>query len=355
MRGICISENIQKNAGWVSWSDSIENGNSRTLDLSASEKSAMWIFRLDKGAAWPFVGLSYNLNKSDYLVIDKKKLQENDSLVMDLKMNKPGYVIVQLSVVDPNITKPSDSLSYRVLQTTITVQSEKKRIAIPLHNFRVAEWWRLRYRVAPEDTNRYLTAIQAVEWAVSDTSLVGKIDTLHIGKFEFIRKKTHISVVWFIGFIVLLFLGVAMVFSFRPRKQHFVEKPILNDVSVNQIAPIPLETAPSDWERVMAYIQANYHKQEIDIETVAKELGFSESKLSRLIRDHHAEGFRALIHSLRICEACRLLKETELNITEIAYMLGYATPSHFNREFKAREGVTPTSYRKIVIVRIQNG
>jgi len=61
------------------------------------------------------------------------------------------------------------------------------------------------------------------------------------------------------------------------------------------------------------------------ISKVAQEIGFSESKLSHLINGKYPGGFRSLVHELRITEGKRLLKEADINVSEIAYKLGYVT------------------------------
>ncbi|WP_369699113.1 helix-turn-helix domain-containing protein [Paenibacillus silviterrae] len=49
----------------------------------------------------------------------------------------------------------------------------------------------------------------------------------------------------------------------------------------------------------------------------------------------------------KITEGKRLLREKpNLNNSDIAYLIGLLSASHFNRHFKAMTGTTPTKYRK---------
>jgi AraC-like DNA-binding protein len=50
-------------------------------------------------------------------------------------------------------------------------------------------------------------------------------------------------------------------------------------------------------------------------------------------------------HWCRIQEAKRLLNETDLNVTEIAFRLGFNSHSYFSAIFKDQEGLTPSEYR----------
>ncbi|GAB3789927.1 AraC family transcriptional regulator [Spirosoma horti] len=47
-----------------------------------------------------------------------------------------------------------------------------------------------------------------------------------------------------------------------------------------------------------------------------------------------------------VVEARRLLQYTDLDVIEIAYQIGYVTPSHFIKLFKLVTGLTPSQYRK---------
>lgn len=52
------------------------------------------------------------------------------------------------------------------------------------------------------------------------------------------------------------------------------------------------------------------------------------------------------IINIRIQKAKRLLKNTSLHISEVAYECGYENVSHFIRQFHDKVGVTATAYRK---------
>ena len=52
------------------------------------------------------------------------------------------------------------------------------------------------------------------------------------------------------------------------------------------------------------------------------------------------------IRILRMKRAMKLLNSTELNISEIAYNLGFSDPNYFTRTFQKVYGKTPSSIRK---------
>ena len=56
-------------------------------------------------------------------------------------------------------------------------------------------------------------------------------------------------------------------------------------------------------------------------------------------------GFNDYINSLRVSNACKLLRKTDLSITEISERVGFNTLRTFNRAFSKQMGMTPREYR----------
>ena len=56
--------------------------------------------------------------------------------------------------------------------------------------------------------------------------------------------------------------------------------------------------------------------------------------------------FKQYLNKIRLSEAKRLLKETDRQIADIAYHVGYKNVTHFHRIFKQNEKISPNEYRK---------
>lgn len=99
--------------------------------------------------------------------------------------------------------------------------------------------------------------------------------------------------------------------------------------------------------RVMQYVNAHLMDSELDVAALCKELGLGRSKLFRQIKEDFGVTPQHLIQETRLQRAAEwLVHRQELNISEIAYDLGYQSPKYFARCFKDRFGMTPTQYRK---------
>ena len=59
-----------------------------------------------------------------------------------------------------------------------------------------------------------------------------------------------------------------------------------------------------------------------------------------------AKSLREYINELRISDAKRLLKESSLSVTEIAFLIGFDSSNYFSEIFKKQVGISPLKYRK---------
>ncbi len=84
--------------------------------------------------------------------------------------------------------------------------------------------------------------------------------------------------------------------------------------------------------------------QSLSIETVADKLCMGVRNLQMKLRKENTTYWK-IIEEIRIKLATSHLKNKELSIAEIAYLLGFSRPSAFNRSFKRWTGLTPSEYR----------
>jgi AraC-like DNA-binding protein len=84
----------------------------------------------------------------------------------------------------------------------------------------------------------------------------------------------------------------------------------------------------------------------VDLETIARELNMSYPLFRKSFKEIVGVSPGQYHLGIRIDKACRLLKETNLTMTEISYQLGFETEFYFSRIFKTKTGVSPSRYRK---------
>jgi len=95
---------------------------------------------------------------------------------------------------------------------------------------------------------------------------------------------------------------------------------------------------------VLRYIERN-HQAELTVKELARQAHLSPSRLAHLFREKTGSTLMETVTRVRVEYAKRLLLETNLNCTEIAYRVGYNDQSYFTRVFRKHEKLTPRRFR----------
>lgn len=85
----------------------------------------------------------------------------------------------------------------------------------------------------------------------------------------------------------------------------------------------------------------------VEVPEIARHAGMSVATLSRRFREHMRLSPGEFLAQLRISRACKLLKDSPLNVTEIAIDCGYESPSAFSRAFRRQMNMSPSVYRNL--------
>lgn len=93
------------------------------------------------------------------------------------------------------------------------------------------------------------------------------------------------------------------------------------------------------------YIQENYHSH-ISLKTLAQLEHYEVNYYSQWFEKKMGITVQEFLHQLRLNEAKRLLRETDLSICNISQQVGYDYQSSLTRIFKQYESTTPYIYRK---------
>ena len=96
-------------------------------------------------------------------------------------------------------------------------------------------------------------------------------------------------------------------------------------------------------EDILAYLGRNMHTG-VTLGEISHQLGVSTSKIKKAFKSQTGKSVIEYFNDLRITESKRLIREKELNFTQIAEKLGFRTIHYFSRMFRLKTGMTPTGY-----------
>ncbi|MFT4030854.1 MAG: AraC family transcriptional regulator [Siphonobacter sp.] len=138
----------------------------------------------------------------------------------------------------------------------------------------------------------------------------------------------------------------------RPFKQALFLLEVLDEMVMNTRRQLLSHTAyerpsrPDDHrrlERIFSYLFQNYGNA-ISLAEIASVANLTPGAFCRFFKQHTRKNFSQLLNEVRIENACRLLRESNLPISQIAIVCGFTNMSNFNRQFKAIVNRSPSEY-----------
>ena len=98
---------------------------------------------------------------------------------------------------------------------------------------------------------------------------------------------------------------------------------------------------------IYSFTLQNYYR-EITLKEVSELANMTTTSFCRFFKQRTNKSYMNFLTELRLGHVCKLLaKNRNLSIAEIAYRSGFNNLTHFNRQFKAAKGITPTRFRKL--------
>lgn len=98
-------------------------------------------------------------------------------------------------------------------------------------------------------------------------------------------------------------------------------------------------------KEIVGYLGAHF-TEPLTLPAVAARFGLSPQYFSTFFRENFGRTFTQHVNSLRIEQAARLLRETDLPVMEIAFNVGFDNFSYFIKRFREVYGASPSHYRK---------
>ena len=99
--------------------------------------------------------------------------------------------------------------------------------------------------------------------------------------------------------------------------------------------------------RAQQYVSAHI-REKLSVPLVARQVDVSPSYLTALFHKNLQISPGEYIRRVKLQESKQMIRENNLNFTEIAAAQQYSTVHHFSRQFKEKFGITPSEYAKSV-------
>lgn len=123
---------------------------------------------------------------------------------------------------------------------------------------------------------------------------------------------------------------------------HIIECLIIEVLRCHVSSGAAIEKSPVS--RAVLYLHRHF-SEDITLDTLANLTHLSRSYFSELFRNATGHTFKSYLIDLRMRNACRLLANTDMSVTDVCFSCGFESFSNFMRTFKARIGSTPLGFR----------
>lgn len=121
---------------------------------------------------------------------------------------------------------------------------------------------------------------------------------------------------------------------------------IVIDIIRNSVHPTSSSKKKKDIvQRAISYIRYHY-REPITLEDISKMYYVTPEHFCRYFKNQTGLTFKEYIISLRLDYAIRLIKYSNMTITEICFESGFSSPSYFTKAFFKRFGKTPIQVRE---------
>mgnify|MGYP002625265628 CR=1 FL=1 len=97
-------------------------------------------------------------------------------------------------------------------------------------------------------------------------------------------------------------------------------------------------------ERIIKSINEHIGESEFGVDDICHDAGISRAHLHRKMKEMTGIPVSEFIRNIRMEQAARLLKEQKLNITQVAYTVGYSSLPYFSSVFRKHFGLSPREF-----------
>lgn len=315
--------------------DSFDDGNSRIITKIQNDSTVGIECVLKEGFSFPYSGVDLNVCNKEVLDVSMY-----NKVRIEVSASNLEHVWVHLNVKDKNVKDTSNRMADRRLLSDINVSSGKEKIqthVIDMGKFVTPDWWYTIVKQPKIDFSEPETdKLIGMTFATGLNPKLNQKCGFKIHSIRYYKDNTFdVLMLCIIEIIFIFCLHLLFYFKKLQSKKNVVEL---------QYTPIVDKSKPIINVDFLDYIDKNYSDPDLNLGDIAKATGKSERAIADYVSEKFEVNIRTYINSIRIAEAKRLLEESKMNSSEIAYKVGFNSPANFNRVFKSFTNLSPTDF-----------
>lgn len=312
------------------YTDDTDGGQSAIRRFAVSDSLLQLDFELREGFVSPYVGLSISPKNKPF--IDASAYNQ-----IKLQLSGSGINRIGVSIYTPlDETRKHSEQDESLFHSYLNISAQIEAYTIPIKQLAQPDWWKDLHQL-PGAANEQpdLSRILHLNINSAFVAELAGIKNLSVHSISFTRDNSRLFS--FLAIVYLMFVGLLFAILVRP-------KPTSPPLTVSY-QPVEANLEKEGNQKAIDFINQNFQRSELNLELVTRETGISQRRITQAIHDNYQCNFKTYINRIRISEAQRLLTNSDLNIGEIAFRVGFNSQSHFNRVFKSELNTSPSAYR----------
>lgn len=316
-------------------------------NFEVTDTSATITFVLGSQIAYPYAGLLFHtyvdtldstmldLSSSDYIEFELSA--EGGKREVNLYFSEfiDGYTSLD-TLEDGSFVK---NMSWRTYEYQLAAEEDMKHYRISLEDFKTDNWWFKQQDVSsqkiPDKTFKKIInlVVENGNYENKEIPLTITIKNIRFGR-NFLTTNI-VAVILTILYYLLYFFVV----KFGIRR-------VMGPVVIPYKQLDVTSYLDEDTKKIEDYVAVNYTNPDLTVKKLCTDTGITHAKVQAILKKQFQLTFRQYLNKIKIHEAKRILLETDRQVTDIAYRVGYKNVTHFNRIFKETEGLSPNQFRK---------
>ncbi len=306
-------------------------------------------YKLTHTAKYPFAGARFAVRdaKGNMATAD---LRQYDTITFTARCSPAYPMNLGITVFDDKVSVPGQLITYRSPSTFFSCNEQGVPVSVDIRRLTMPNWWLSMMKLPLSSQDYKLDKVAQFSFGSSSQTPFDVDSHVEITNVKLHRRDVR----YLVALGVILVTGWIMfgIWFFRTHARTLADslnsrlKKDLPLVAYRQLTLQPYRD--EEQASVLKFIATNYTNPELDLESVVAGTGANRNKVNDMLKTELGMTFTGYVNKLRLTEAARLLTEkSTATVAEIAYSVGYANVSYFNRLFKEEYGCTPKAFRTL--------
>jgi AraC-like DNA-binding protein len=345
---------IPQERGGVHWrmdttTDAAMGGTSTIRILESGQRSLSFDFKVTGIAKFSFVSANLLMEDGQGNAVPAD-LSRYTTVTLLAKCAPANSLHFRMATFDASISKPGDFLTYPSPATYFSCSEKGTPVSLDLTRFTIPPWWFGMMKIDPSRQSYKLDQVAEFVFGNSEQS-PRELDS-HVEISEFTLHGRDYRYLVALAVILVMGWGAFGLWFIRAHSRALaasLDAHLKDDLPIVAYRQLTLEPF-KDKEKagILQFIATHYTNSELDMDTVATRIGADRERINEILKMELGLTFTGYVNKLRLTEAARLLTDKSSKpIAEIAYSVGYANASYFNKLFKEEYGCTPKAFRSL--------